>query len=58
LKNVQVGQKSLCKVGAKEGMAAEKIRTMIKEPITLHWDNRKDALRTLQELARLYPLQA
>jgi hypothetical protein len=45
------------KISVNEGVAV-KISAIEKKPSTLHCDNRKDALRTSQELTRPYPLQA
>jgi hypothetical protein len=39
-------------------MVSEEICINKKKPSNLHWDNRKDALRTSQELVRLHPSQA
>jgi hypothetical protein len=36
------------KIRAKECVVAEEISTIKKKPITLYWDNRKDALRISQ----------
>lgn len=41
-------KRSSCKVGAMEGVVAEEINTIRKKPSTLHWENRKDALRASQ----------
>jgi hypothetical protein len=44
LKNLEISQKSSgYKVGAKENMVAEEIRTIKKKASTLHLDNRQDA---------------
>jgi hypothetical protein len=58
LKNLQCGQKCLCKDGAKKGIVSERISTIKKKLNTFHQDNRKDVLRASQELARPYPSQA
>jgi hypothetical protein len=44
LKNTQFGQKSPCKVWAKEGKVSEGISAIKKKP-SLHQDHRKDAVR-------------
>jgi hypothetical protein len=41
-----------CKIGAKKGMVSEEISTIYERPTTLHKNNRKDALRTFQELVK------
>jgi hypothetical protein len=60
LKILQLGRKrSVHKVVVKESMVVEENSTTEKKPGTLHQDNRKDALRTSQELelAGIHPLQ-
>jgi hypothetical protein len=52
---MQYGQKSQCEVGAKESMISSEIR---KKPSILLRDNRKDALRACQELARCHLLDS
>jgi hypothetical protein len=49
---LQFCQESLYKVKAKEGMGSEKIISIKKKSATMHLDDKKDALRTFQELAR------
>jgi hypothetical protein len=58
LRNLQFGWKSHHKVGAKEVMVSEEISTIKKKPSTFYQDNRKDALRASQELAKPHRLQA
>jgi hypothetical protein len=51
--NLQFSHKrSVFKIKAREVMVAEEIR---KNPISLHENNRKDALRASQELSRPHP---
>jgi hypothetical protein len=54
LKNIQSGHK---RSELKEGMCVEEINFIKKKPSTLHRDNRKDALRASQELARSHKWQ-
>jgi hypothetical protein len=38
-------------------VAVKETRAIKKKPNTLHWDDRKDALRASQKLARCHPSQ-
>jgi hypothetical protein len=54
LKYLQFAKKrSTCKVGAKEHVAIKEIMAINERSCTLH--QRKDPLKSSQELARLYP---
>jgi hypothetical protein len=57
LKNLKFTYKRIThKVGAKESVAAEEMKAIKEKLSTRHQDNRKDDLRTAQELAGLCPL--
>jgi hypothetical protein len=54
----EVKSLQLCKVEAKKVMVAEEMGAIKKNRIALHQDNQEDILKTLQELAKVYPLQS
>jgi hypothetical protein len=45
-------RKEMCPGDAKEDAISEEANATKKKPSSLHWDNRKDALRTSQECRR------
>jgi hypothetical protein len=47
---LQFGHKKYVKLGLRKAWLLKRLTAIKKEPSTLHWDNRKDALRTSQEL--------
>lgn len=50
-------KKTVCKVGTKRRVIAEKIRAIRKKLSTSNWKQKKDVLRASQESKILYELQ-